>query len=295
MKGKIKFNRKDPVMEVDDFDVFAVAVLPHSQFVGFQKNMLNDYDFIMPFADEMHVDSNDVTHSMLILDEEGEDGILVNSEGSYYGRYTSYLPKAKKLLHDEIQEVAKAMIQGRFGDTGDGSWVIGFDDIKEHFDLTVTPNNGIGTMLLEELEKQEEIGEIIATEDCFEITEYLNNVSKDVDLGEKITTVFSLMGCNLEDVHLVDMDEEHEVATIVELNQNTLTERGMQDWADVLSAKVERIFEGDYGIQIEVSGCPAERIRDFSFMLAGYVSEDEFNAWVSKKSVEKDIDEGMVL
>lgn len=289
MKGKIKFDRKDPVMEVDDFEVIAVEILPHSVFTGFQRNMLNDYDFIVPFADDMHVDSDDVAHAMLVLDEEGEDGILINSEGSYYGRYTSYLPKAKKLIRDEIQEVAQAIIKGRFGDNGNGSWVIGFDDIKEHFDLTVTPNNGIGTLLLEELENQEEVGEIIATEDCFEITQYLDQVPEDADVGEKFMTVLSLMGCNLEDVHLVDKDEEHELATIVELNAKMLTEEGKREWADVLNAKVERIYEGSYGLQIEVSGCPTNRLCDFSFALAGYVSPECFNKWFKKpEEIEKE-------
>ena len=52
------------------------------------------------------------------------------------------------------------------------------------------------------------------------------------------------MGCNLQDVHIIDADEEHEVATIVELNQDTLTEEGKKEWADVLSAKVVRVYEG---------------------------------------------------
>ena len=39
MKGKIKFDRKDPVMEVDDFEVIAVEILPHSVFTGFQRNI----------------------------------------------------------------------------------------------------------------------------------------------------------------------------------------------------------------------------------------------------------------
>ena len=92
------------------------------------------------------------------------------------------------------------------------------------------------------------------------------------------------MECELEDIHLIDRDEEHELATIVELNKNTLTEEGKNEWGDVLSAKVERIFEGDYGIQVEVSGCDAERIKDFSFMLAGYVSEKDYDRWVNKPS-----------
>ena len=290
MKGKIKFNRKDSVMEVQDFDVIAVETIPHNQFISFQKNMLNDYAFIVPFADEMHVGSDDITHSMLLLDEEGEDGILINSEGSYYGRYTAYLPKAKKLIKDEIHEVARAIINGRFADSGNGSWVIGFDDIKEHFDLTITPNNGIGKLLLEELECQEEVGEIIATEDCFEITNYLKKVPEE-DVGERFMTVLSLMGCNLEDVHLIDKDEEHEVATIVELNSKMLTEEGKSEWSDVLNAKVERIYEGSYGLQIEVSGCPANRLSDFSFSLAGYVDSEHFKKWFKNPNTDGKQDE----
>ena len=174
------------------------------------------------------------------------------------------------------------MIKGRFGETENGSWVIGFDDIKEHFDLTVSPTNGIGEMLLGELEAQEKVGAVIATEDCFEISEYLQNAPKDASASEKLLTVFSLMGCNLEDVHLLDADEEHEVATIVELNRNTLTDEGKRDWSDVLAAKIERIYDGAYGTQIEVSGCPAHRLRDFSFALAGYCSEEQWSRWFNE-------------
>ena len=174
------------------------------------------------------------------------------------------------------------MIKGRFGETENASWVIGFDDIKEHFDLTVSPTNGIGEMLLGELEAQEKVGAVIATEDCFEISEYLQNAPEDASASEKLLTVFSLMGCNLEDVHLLDADEEHEVATIVELNRNTLTDEGKRDWSDVLAAKVERIYDGVYGTQIEVSGCPAHRLRDFSFALAGYCSEEQWSRWFNE-------------
>ena len=105
--------------------------------------------------------------------------------------------------------------------------MIGFDDIKEHFDLTVSPTNGIGEMLLRELDAQEEVGAVIATEDCFEISEYLQMRRKCVCV-RKASDRFSLMGCNLEDVHLLDADEEHEVATIAELNRNTLTDEASE-------------------------------------------------------------------
>ena len=97
-------------------------------------------------------------------------------------------------------------------------------------------------------------------------------------------TLKELMELGLEDITLVDRDEEHNLATIVELNKNTLTEEGKNEWSDVLSAKVERIFAGNFEVGIEVSGCDAERVKDFSFMLAGYVSEDDYNIWVNKPS-----------
>ncbi len=107
---------------------------------------------------------------------------------------------------------------------------------------------------------------------------------------EQPITVFSLMRCGLEDVHLVDKDEEHELATIVELNQNTLTEQGKRDWADVLGAKVDRIFEGGYGVQISVSGCDPQRLAEFSFMLAGYVSNSQYDRWVNQSHEEGEND-----
>ena len=243
--------------------------------------MLNDYDFIADYANETY-DDGERKHCLLVLGEGEDDGILVCSEGSFYARYSAYLPKARQILRDELHRVAELMIKGRFGEIENGSWVIGFDDIKEHFDLTVSPTNGIGEMLLRELDAQEEVGAVIATEDCFEISEYLQNAPKDTSASEKLLTVFSLMGCNLEDVHLIDHDEEHEVATIVELNQDTLTEEGKKEWADVLSAKVVRVYEGSYGTQIEVTGCPVHRLRDFSFALAGYCSEEDWSKWFNE-------------
>ena len=63
-------------------------------------------------------------------------------------------------------------------------------------------------------------------------------------------TLFMLMRCSLENVHIVDSDVEHDLATIVELNQNTLTDEGKREWSDILGVKVIRIFDGIYGTQI---------------------------------------------
>ena len=265
MKGNIVFNNKATAIdELDNFTVERVVILPHEQYKRFSENLLEDNDFIADVTSELGTDEFGRCRCMLVLDEEQDGGILVHSSGYTYARYSAYYPCAKTQLKNEIKDVVDSIIKGRFGQSEKGTWIIGFDDIKEHFDLTVTPNNGIGALILEELESREEISEIVATEDCIQITSYLNQVPENTSPEEKMMTVFSLMGCDLEDVHLLDNDEEHELATIVELNQDTLTEEGKRDWADVLSAKVERICDGVYGLHVFVSGCDPQRLCDFS-------------------------------
>ena len=286
MRGKVKFDKKAAdVGNVDDFAVTAVHTLSHEAFETFSDTLLERKDFIAERTRELRVDEMGRCCCLLVLDEEENDGILVHSAGFDYARYTSYYPNAKTHLKNEIRQVAEDIAKGRFGEGKDSEWIVDFDDIKEHFDLTVTPNNGIGSLLLEELRNRSEIDEVVAFDDAFQIKACMPQISES-----PFMTLFSLMECGLEDVHLVDRDEEHELATIVELNQDTLTEQGIRDWADVLGAKVERIYEGDYGVQIEVSGCDAQRVAEFSFMLAGYVSNSQYDRWVNQSHEEGESD-----
>ena len=168
----------------------------------------------------------------------------------------------------------------------DGGSSFGVTKVKavEDFDAAVEVAFSEGQMLIAELEARDEVSEIIATEDCLEMTYYLENAPVTDDAGERLTTLFGLMGCNLEDVHILDADEEHDLATIVELNHHTLTEQGKRDWADVLGAKVTRIYDGYYGTQIEVTGCDPARLEAFSKMLAGECTIAESERWLNPAS-----------
>ena len=41
-------------------------------------------------------------------------------------------------------------------------------------------------------------------------------------------------------------------ATIVELNEHTLTAAGKEAWADILDAEVVKVYNGYYGLQMEL-------------------------------------------
>lgn len=283
MHFKASFERKATEPDAVETDIIGVVELKENQFDFFSHNLLNDYDFIADFSREAY-DDGERKHCLLVLGENREDGILVCAEGSFYARYSSYLPKARRIMEDEIQRIADYIIQGRFGDSGKGSWIIGWDDIKEHCDLTVTPTNGIGNMLIEELERREEVGEIIATEDCIEMTNFMVNCPEGMSAKDCLLTLFSMMGCNLENVFIIHEDDGHEGEPIAELNQSILTEEGKKDWADVLQAKVTRAYESGHGLHVEVTGCSVKRLRAFANAVNGHCSDEEWSRWFRNDS-----------
>lgn len=93
-----------------------------------------------------------------------------------------------------------------------------------------------------------------------------------------------LKGVSLSSVHLVHNEVEHDLATIEDLSYDTLTDKGRAEWADVLGARVEQIYEGSYGVQIQCCDVECERLEEFSKALAGYCPAEEWNKWFNENT-----------
>ncbi len=232
---------------------------------------------------------------LLVVGDGYKDGVIADFSGRAYEEIPTVVPDAGAQLENHIQRLADYCVREGVDNTEDGKWSVSYDELYYHFDsTTITSRNGMGRLLREELQQKEEINELIMTEDCIEMTYHMEYCQNCRQGGiEGAMTLFALMGCNLYDVHLCDSDEDHELATVVELNQDTLTEDGKHEWSDVLNAKVTSIYEGAYGVQIGLTGCPAQRLCDFSFMLAGNCSEKDYDRWVKQdgKDLEQSQDE----
>ena len=232
---------------------------------------------------------------LLVVGDGYKDGVIADFSGRAYEGIPALVPDAMEQLENHIRRLADYCVREGVDNTEDGKWSVSYDELYYHFDsTTITSRNGMGRLLCEELQQKEEINELIMTEDCIEMTYHMEYCQNCRQGGiEGAMSLFSLMGCNLYDVHLCDRDEDHELATVSELNQNTLTEDGKREWSDVLNAKVTSIYEGAYGVQIGLTGCPANRLRDFSYMLAGHCSEKDYECWVNQdgKSLEQSQDE----
>jgi hypothetical protein len=274
---KAEFKRKENEFNLSDCAIEKIIFLSDDRYKNFKQNMLRDESFIAENKEEMWVDENNITHGILVMSENSNDGVFIDSSGYDYARYTAFIPTARDFIDMETGRVVALIVESR--DTE-----ISLDEIKERYGVSVSENNGIGTMVFEKLQQHENVAELEAKDGCFFIK--YAEPQKGLSLRE-------LLKMDLNDIHLCHKDEETDIATVVELNEQTLTNFGKTQWADVLNAKVTRIYEGSYGTQLEVSGVFPERLSEFSFMLAGHCSAEYFDKCVNGNEQNQSLTQGM--
>lgn len=212
-----------------------------------------------------------MTNALLVLNAKTGEGILVNSEGSAYARYSAYLPFAGHMLDYYVNLIADYCVTEGTLNTSDGAWAVSFDELYEHHDeVEITEGNGIDEMVLKELQMRDEVAEAIQTEDGYEITYHLEHCPQCNAGGiEAGFSLLSLLGCTLQDVYFIEKDGSDIVASISELNANMITEQGREEWSDVLSTKVGKIFNHQGMIMVEIEDCDKLRLQSFAYAAKG--------------------------
>lgn len=234
--------------------------------------MLDDYDFISKYEGSLHVEQDGVTNALLVLNAKTGEGILVNSEGSAYARYSAYLPFAKPYLEYEIARIADYCVTEGAGNTTDGVWAISFDEIYDHYGMELSKDGALSDMLVRQLKAMDEIEEVEVTEDEINLhlhLEYCHQCNPSTDRTEEEFSLLSLLGCTLQDVHFIEKDGSDIVASITELNSNMITEQGRTEWADVLGSNVHKIFNHNGMLMVELEGCDTLRLQSFAYAAKG--------------------------
>lgn len=171
------FERKIPKVNLDNCIIEGIELMNKEEFKEFSMGLLKDRDFIKDRQDEMYIDSAGQIHGLLALNMDSGDGILIDSQGFDYARYTAFLPNIKSYIDNHISMVVDKMIEEATENSSNGSWVIYFDEIEENHGLIIKENNGIGTLLLAELEEREELAELEIGDDCFDMMFYSEHLS----------------------------------------------------------------------------------------------------------------------
>ena len=94
--NKAKFVRKALITELipnDTFIIEKVINLTESEFKVFSDRLLDDYHFIKESIDLMYIDKDNIWHVIMVTTESIDYGILINSEGSSYAKYSGYVKK----------------------------------------------------------------------------------------------------------------------------------------------------------------------------------------------------------
>lgn len=177
LKVKAIFERKLAKFNLEDCIIEGIEFMDNEEFEEFSKNLLEDRDFIRDRKEEMYIDEEGVVHSLLALNMDSGDGILIDSQGFDYARYTNYIPNIKSYIDNHIAMVVDKIIEEATNNSSNGSWVVYFDEIEENHGLIINEHNGIGSLILAELEEREELAELEIGDDCFDMMFYSEHLS----------------------------------------------------------------------------------------------------------------------
>ena len=101
------------------------------------------------------------------------------------------------------REIADTLIREGTRQTATGRWSVSVSEIKERFGLDLTADSDAGKLLAEALQQEEEVNELIMTEDNIEMAYHLEYCPACNQGGSSgMGSVFSLLGCNIYDAHL---------------------------------------------------------------------------------------------
>ena len=94
---KVNFVRKPTPSEIypqEEFIIEKAVRLSKEEFEDLLKEPLKDRNYVKENKDLMYEDKDGYMHCIYVVADDYDYGILIESEGSDYPRYTAYLPKA---------------------------------------------------------------------------------------------------------------------------------------------------------------------------------------------------------
>lgn len=298
------FERK-PDFRLRDVVIETVIRLPKEEYEQFLSSPCDSYEFIEKNSKSMLMDEkNGVFYCMLVTGEGYRDGVLVEADGYPYARYASYVPDATALCYDYLSKVngilAKAVeeiVEEGTNMTTTGNWMTDRSKVETLLGGGQSENPRLWKLMQDMLRERQEVSLVDCVEEGFDIYYYLDfspnyipeegeAAVQEAGADVKSPLLKDILCARWENIHLVHTEVDNMPHTITELDSGTLTEAGKKVWADVLNAKVERVYQKLYGLQMELSGVKPGRLEAFSGMLGGYCSEQEYETWVNEPERE---------
>ena len=153
-------NRKDSEIDSEPCIVAKIIELPTNNFFYFKNHLLEDQSFLMDNIDLMGFDEDNIRRCLLVLGEGYDEGILVDTQGCNYARYTAHIPNGRQLaelnqyqsLRDftqQMRDVADEVVRKILDNQQDGYYYIRDKDIPISVDNPMFSYSLLGEMLSE--------------------------------------------------------------------------------------------------------------------------------------------------
>ena len=189
----IDLNRKPDDYRIKYCEVDLVVELDHDRFTEFQNHPLEYYDFITDNLRKLQNDEGDVRHCILLLDQDSEDGFIVNPHGAGYARYSAFVPKARQMVQLQYPSLAEfnnrmCRMTDRFTAEAlqghkDGSYAIDLTSVESECDFEMFDRDLFVAMMSEHDEftdVEENNGDLYLTVD----PKYIDDVPRELTQRE---------------------------------------------------------------------------------------------------------------
>lgn len=98
MKIRANMHFKDAYTCDEEYIIERAVTISSAEFDYICKHLLEDNGYVKDNLDVMYCDEKNKFHCLLLINESTGDGLLINSEGSEYARYHSYIPNARQIV-----------------------------------------------------------------------------------------------------------------------------------------------------------------------------------------------------
>ena len=269
---KADFRCKQVALEVEACVVEKVVELSTAEFDQFCRSMLEKYPFIREVRASLHYDDG-MRHGFLVLGVGRNDGILVDTQGADYARYSAFIPNARSLLtpdmgvdrsylspaepwRDESRDEMLRMTL-RVDEKPDYTLVLPADEeyldaVKNYLDIDVFAD----AMLCDIRFKVPYIGELISDTDCPAVEDYN-------DFAEALEGIWQKDGMLLTYAAVLEAEKPETLYRACDLlqdldNYQRITEGaygyGQQRLQETLGLDDEAIYELDGYMDFEKYG-----------------------------------------
>jgi len=227
LETKAVFRRKDTELNATDCVVDKVVRLSGAEFDRFSHNLMREWSFIRDNPIDRVVDDQGRYHCLLVVGDGRHDGILVNSEGGDYARYSAFIPNAQAWLeaerHPSLSELAQKLaaavdyILSEINPEGKaaeymGSYTISNGSLSEKFGITFGSHSSLTDAFIDMLQDRPEVASV-----RFDVSEFL------------ITSAPREAAVDLEHDNAVSVPDDTETVFAV---WKTMTEQNPEQWRE---------------------------------------------------------------